>query len=135
MHQLTEGNITKQLIQLALPLILANFLQQLYNTIDAWVVGRYLGQEAFAAIGVGGTVMNLFIFVLMGACSGVGIIWAQLYGKNDLPAFRREGFQALAAGVGFMLGGSSAGGWAQGVSYMQIVALFYFLCFICFSVY
>lgn len=35
MHQLTEGNITKQLIQLALPLILANFLQQLYNTIDA----------------------------------------------------------------------------------------------------
>ena len=97
MHQLTEGNITKQLIQLALPLILANFLQQLYNTIDAWVVGRYLGQEAFAAIGVGGTVMNLFIFVLMGACSGVGIIWAQLYGKNDLPAFRREGFQAQAA--------------------------------------
>lgn len=94
-----------------------------------------MGQEAFAAIGVGGTVMNLFIFVLMGACSGVGIIWAQLYGKNDLPAFRREGFQALAAGVGFMLGGSSAGGWAQGVSYMQIVALFYFLCFICFSVY
>lgn len=103
MHQLTEGNITKQLIHLALPLIAANFLQQLYNTIDAWVVGRYLGQEAFAAIGVGGTVMNLFIFVLMGACSGVGIIWAQLYGKRDLAAFRREGFQALAAGVGFTI--------------------------------
>lgn len=103
MRQLTEGNITKQLLQLALPLIVGNFLQQLYNTIDAWVVGRYLGQEAFAAIGIGGTVMNLFIFVLMGACSGVGIIWAQLYGKGDLAAFRREGFQALAVGTIFTL--------------------------------
>lgn len=103
MHKLTEGNITKQLLQLALPLIAGNFLQQLYNTIDAWVVGRYIGQDAFAAIGIGGTVMNLFIFVLMGVCTGVGIIWAQLYGKGDLPAFRREGFVALAAGTVFTL--------------------------------
>ena len=57
MHKLTEGNITKQLITLALPLIIGNFLQQLYNTIDAWVVGRYIGQEAFAAIGIGGTAL------------------------------------------------------------------------------
>lgn len=103
MHKLTEGNITKQLITLALPLIIGNFLQQLYNTIDAWVVGRYIGQEAFAAIGIGGTVMNLFIFVLMGACTGVGILWAQLYGKGDLPAFRRQSFLALAAGTVFTL--------------------------------
>ena len=103
MHKLTEGNITKQLITLALPLIVGNFLQQLYNTIDAWVVGRYLGQEAFAAIGIGGTVMNLFIFVLMGACTGVGILWAQLYGKSDLPAFRRQSFLALLAGTLFTL--------------------------------
>ena len=103
MKQLTQGSITRQLLQLALPLIVGNFLQQLYNTIDALVVGRYLGQEAFAAIGVGGTVMNLFIFVLMGACSGVGIIWAQLYGKEDLAAFRREGFQALLVGGAFTL--------------------------------
>lgn len=103
MHKLTEGNITKQLVQLALPLIIGNFLQQLYNTIDAWVVGRYLGQEAFAAIGIGGTVMNLFIFVLMGACTGVGIIWAQLYGQGDLKTFRREGFVALVAGTVFTL--------------------------------
>ena len=103
MHKLTEGNITKQLLTLALPLIIGNFLQQLYNTIDAWVVGRYIGQEAFAAIGIGGTVMNLFIFVLMGACTGIGILWAQLYGKGDLPAFRRQSFLALSAGAVFTL--------------------------------
>ncbi len=103
MHKLTEGNITKQLLQLALPLVIGNFLQQLYNTIDAWVVGRYISQDAFAAIGIGGTVVNLFIFVLVGACTGIGIIWAQLYGKGDFAAFRREGFQALVAGSCFTL--------------------------------
>lgn len=103
MQKLTEGKITRQLLQLAVPLIAGNFLQQLYNTIDALVVGRFIGQEAFAAIGIAGTVMNLFMFVLVGVCTGVGIIWAQLYGKGDLAEFRREGFQALAAGAGFTL--------------------------------
>lgn len=95
---LTQGNITKQLLKLALPLIVGNILQQLYNTIDALVAGRFIGTEAFAAIGVAGSVMNLFIFILSGGCTGVGIIWAQFYGQNDWRSFRSEGFLAFAVG-------------------------------------
>ena len=61
---LTRGPIERQLAGLALPLIAGNILQQLYNTIDALVIGRFVGQTAFAAIGVAGTVMNLFLLVL-----------------------------------------------------------------------
>ena len=61
---LTRGSIPPQLVSLALPLIFGNILQQLYNTIDAMVIGRFAGETAFAAIGVAGTVMNLFLFLL-----------------------------------------------------------------------
>ena len=63
---LLQGNITKQLISLMIPLILGNILQQFYNTIDSIIVGRYIGNTAFAAVGVAGSVMNLFIFMLNG---------------------------------------------------------------------
>ncbi|MGO0861996.1 MATE family efflux transporter, partial [Clostridioides difficile] len=63
---LTEGNIRNELLILMFPLLLGNILQQLYNTIDAIIVGRFVSQTAFAAVGVAGTIMNLFIFVLSG---------------------------------------------------------------------
>ncbi len=103
LKDLTSGPITKQLITLMWPLIIGNILQQLYNTIDALVVGRFVGTEAFAAIGIAGTVMNLFIFILVGGCTGIGIIWAQLYGKGDWAKFRQEGFLAFLAGTAFTL--------------------------------
>ena len=77
---LTQGSIRAQLIALALPLLLGNILQQLYNTVDAMIIGRFVNQTAFAAIGVAGSVMNLFIFLLGGACNGISVIFAQLYG-------------------------------------------------------
>lgn len=100
---LTEGSIPRQLIALSCPLILGNILQQLYNTIDAFVIGRFAGQAEFAAIGVAGSVMNLFIFAIVGACSGISVILARLYGSNDLDSFRREHFIALVTGLGFTL--------------------------------
>lgn len=119
MKNLTSGNIRRQLLELAVPLIIGNILQQLYNTVDALVVGRFIGAEAFAAIGVAGTVMNLFIFVIVGGCVGAGIIWAQYYGSNDLEGFRREGVAALGVGCGFTLAISAAGiatsGWLLGL--------------------
>ena len=56
----TSGNIYMQMLELSIPLILGNILQQFYNTIDAFVVGRYAGADEFAAIGIAGTIMNLF---------------------------------------------------------------------------
>jgi len=96
---LTQGNITKHLIRLVLPLIAGNILQQLYNTVDAFVVARYAGIAEFAAIGVAGAVMNLFLFAAAGACIGISVLLAQLYGAKELNAFRNEHFIALASGT------------------------------------
>lgn len=98
-HDLTSGNISIHMMRLAAPLILGNILQQFYNTIDALVIGRYAGQLEFAAIGVSGSVMNLFLFAVVGACTGISVIFAQLYGIGDLAAFRKEHFLSLLFGV------------------------------------
>ena len=101
MKDLTSGNIRSQLIRLAVPLIFGNILQQFYNTVDALVVGRYAGSVAFAAIGVSGTVMNLFVFVINGFCTGISIILAQFYGCGNRKLFCRGAFTSLVSGCVF----------------------------------
>ena len=96
---LTHGPIRRQLIALALPLLAGNILQQLYNTIDAVIVGRFVGDGAFAAVGVAGSVMNLFLFLISGGCSGVGVLLSQLHGAGDGPALRRDLFLSSLFGL------------------------------------
>ena len=98
-RDLTSGAVPLHLVRLAAPLILGNILQQFYNTVDALVVGRYAGQLAFAAIGVSAAVMNLFLFAVVGACTGISVLFAQLFGAGDLPAFRKEHFLSLSFGL------------------------------------
>lgn len=100
---LTQGNMGLQLISLALPLLIGNIFQQLYNTIDAIVIERYVGEAAFAALGIAGTVMNLFIFVLGGCCTGIAVIAASLYGKGDFKSLRQEIFLSAVFGAAFTL--------------------------------
>ena len=73
-------------------------MQQLYNTADVLIVGHFLGVQAFAAVGVAGSVMNLFLFMLNGFCAGLAMIFAQFYGAGNYDAFRREVFVALSVG-------------------------------------
>lgn len=101
---LLEGNIRRELIFLALPLLIGNVLQQLYNTVDTLIIGRFLGTEAFSAVGIAGTIMNLFIFVLSGFCTGISIIFAQMYGSGDRRGFRREVFISASLGALITLG-------------------------------
>ena len=98
-HSARSGSVTAQLIRLSLPLILSNILQQFYNTIDTWMVGRYAGSTAFASMGIAGSLMNLFMFIVIGACTGISIMFAQLYGAEDLRHFRQEHYQMLATGT------------------------------------
>ena len=100
---LTNGIIWKQLTALALPLIWGNILQQMYNTIDSFVVGHYIGETAFAAAGVAGSVMNLSLFVISGCCNGIAIIIAELYGQKNWDLLRKESFLSLAFGGGFTI--------------------------------
>lgn len=97
----TEGNIYLQLTRLAIPLILGNILQQFYNTIDAFVVGRYASTDEFAAIGIAGTVMNLFLFILVGACAGLSVLFARFYGTKNYDMLHRQHFIALCLGLIF----------------------------------
>lgn len=101
--QLTHGNIGRQLIALSAPLLVGNVLQQLYNTVDAVIVGRFAGDAAFAAVGVAGSVMNLFLFLISGACDGVGTLLSQFYGAEDRGSFRRNFFLSGAFGTGAAL--------------------------------
>lgn len=96
MKDLTKGNIKRHLIMLMLPLILGNILQQMYNTIDVMVIGRYAGELEFsAAVGVASSIMNLLLFVIVGACTGISVIFSQLYGGKREKEFRTEYFLAL----------------------------------------
>ena len=89
---LTSGPITGQLVQLCLPLLAANVLQQLYNIINSLVVTYYIGGNAFAALGVAESVMNLFIFVITGACMGSSVLVARFYGEQNFPRLRQQLF-------------------------------------------
>lgn len=102
-QDLLHGNIRRELIALTIPLVLGNILQQFYNTIDSFIVGRYVGTEAFAGIGVAGSIMNLFIFILNGGCNGMSIIFAELYGQKNYEKLRKESFLSLSAGGGFTI--------------------------------
>lgn len=97
---LLHGNIKRELASLMLPLILGNILQQFYNTIDSMIIGRYVGSTAFAAMGIAGSVMNLFIFILNGGCNGISVIFAELYGQRKWESLRRESFLSLILGGG-----------------------------------
>lgn len=73
---MTEGNIFRHLITFAIPLLIGNIFQQLYNMVDTWVVGNYVSDEAFSAVGTVGPIINLLIGFFMGFSSGAGILRA-----------------------------------------------------------
>ena len=98
-NDLTTGSISHHLLSLALPLIAGDIFQQMYNTIDAFILGRFAGQLEFAAVGVTGSVMNLFLFLIVGACTGISVIFAQLYGGGEKAAFRQEHWLSLVFGM------------------------------------
>ncbi len=93
---LTSGSITPQLLRLCLPLLAANVLQQLYNIINSLVVTQYIGEDAFAALGVAESVMNLFIYVITGACMGASVLIAQYFGEENYPRLRQQLFVSAA---------------------------------------
>lgn len=95
----TQGSLSRHLILLALPLVFGNILQEFYNTIDAFVVGRFAGQKEFAAIGIAGTVMNLFLFALVGCCTGFSVLFAKAYGQRNMQELRKQYVSALTAGL------------------------------------
>jgi putative MATE family efflux protein len=79
---MTEGSIARHLIVFALPLLIGNIFQQLYNTVDTWVVGNYVSNEAFSAVGTVGPIINTLIGFFTGLSSGASAVISQYYGAK-----------------------------------------------------
>lgn len=88
-HSLTQGPITRNMLLFALPLMLGNLLQQMYNLADAWVVGRFLGPDALAAVGSSYTLMTFLTSILLGLCIGSGAAISMQYGAGQQDRLRR----------------------------------------------
>ncbi len=79
---MTQGSIVRHIITFALPLLAGNIFQQLYNTVDTWVVGNFASNEAYAAVGTVGPIVNMLIGFFMGLSSGAGVVISQYYGAK-----------------------------------------------------
>ena len=83
-HGITEGVIWQQLLLFFFPILLGTFFQQLYNTADAMIVGKYVGKEALAAVGgTTGNLINLIVGFFIGLSSGATVILSQYFGARD----------------------------------------------------
>ena len=82
-RDLTVGNPMAGIAMFAVPLLIGNLAQQMYNTVDAIVVGRYVGDAALGAVGLGGTVLNLILVLFMGISTGATIVVSQFFGAKD----------------------------------------------------
>lgn len=98
-HDLTKGNVTKSLLVFAGPMILGNLLQQCYNIADTWVVGKYVGADALAAVGSSYALMAFLNSLLIGLCMGSGAVFSYHIGRGD-----REKVRACAQTAFVMIG-------------------------------
>jgi putative MATE family efflux protein len=81
---MTSGNPARQLIKFALPMVLGNLFQQLYNIADTIIVGNFVGAAALAAVGSSATITFLFIAIATGASIGSSVVISQFFGANKL---------------------------------------------------
>ncbi len=96
---MTEGSIVKSILFFSIPLILGNFLQQMYNTVDSIIVGNYVGSGALAAVGSSASLIFLIIAFSQGLSVGSGVIVAQYLGAGDKRGVNLAVHTALAISV------------------------------------
>ncbi|MGO1370090.1 MAG: MATE family efflux transporter [Senegalia sp. (in: firmicutes)] len=80
---LTEGTPWKRIVEFAVPMLIGNIAQQLYNTADSIIVGRYIGDNALAAVGSASPILNLLLVLFVGISVGASIMVAQYFGAKD----------------------------------------------------
>ncbi len=80
---MTHGSPVRQIIKFTIPMLIGNIAQQLYNTVDSIIVGRFVGDNALAAVGSAGPIVNLLIVLIMGISVGSGIMVSQAYGARN----------------------------------------------------
>lgn len=101
-RDLTQGKIGKSILLFSIPMILGNLLQQFYNIVDTYIVGKYIGSNALAAVGSSYTLMTFLTSIIIGLCMGSGILFSMYFGAKKyekmkisflFPLFLLEYFQ------------------------------------------
>lgn len=82
MRDMTKNSVTKSMLIFAAPMIAGNLLQQMYNIVDTFIVGRYIGADALAAVGSSYTVMVFLTSIILGLCMGGGVLFSMLFGAD-----------------------------------------------------
>ncbi|MEG0767587.1 MAG: MATE family efflux transporter, partial [Clostridia bacterium] len=82
-QDMTQGSPLVNLITFSIPLLIGNFAQQMYNTVDSIIVGRYVGDMALAAVGASNPILNLLLVLFMGISTGAGIMVSQYFGAHQ----------------------------------------------------
>ena len=80
---MTQGTPWKRIVEFTLPMLIGNIAQQFYNTADSIIVGRYIGDNALAAVGSAAPILNLLLVLFVGISVGAGIMVSQYYGAKD----------------------------------------------------
>ena len=96
-RDMTSGPIARQIILFALPLMMGNVFQQLYNTVDSIVVGNFVGTQAWAAVGSTTMIINMLVFFFNGFSIGAGVVIGLYFGARDLEKLHRAVETTMAA--------------------------------------
>lgn len=98
---MTQGSVTKKIIAFTLPLLLGNLLQQTYNIADTLIVGKFLGDDALAAVGATGSITYLFYTLCIGLSIGSGVIVSQYFGAKMYDRLRLTVFNSAIVTAAF----------------------------------
>ena len=96
-RDMTQGPILRQLVLFALPLMLGNVFQMLYNTVDSIIVGNFVSKQALAAIGSTTMIVNMLVFCFAGFAIGAGVVIGQNFGARNMERLRDAIHTTMAA--------------------------------------
>ena len=100
---MTTGKITPLLISFTIPLVLGNLFQLLYNAVDSIIVGKFVGEDALAAVGTCNSLVTLVILFVSGLCMGAGVLISMQYGAKDYEKLQLQLSSTLIGGLIFSL--------------------------------
>ena len=89
-RDMTLGSPWKRIAEFAVPMLIGNIAQQLYNTADSIIVGIYVGDNALSAVGSASPILNLLLALFVGISTGAGVVISQAYGARDREALSRN---------------------------------------------
>ena len=96
---LTEGSIWKAMLLFALPVLVGNIFQQFYNTFDSWVVGKFIGDTALAAVSSSGSLIHMMVGFFNGVAMGACVLIARYFGARNYTAMSRAIHTDIAFGL------------------------------------